>query len=215
MERAIGVLGIGVLVLLAWLAATNRRGVRWAPVFTALGLQLVIALMALRTPFGAWIIDAANGLAVAFLGYADRGIDFVFGRWPDEVLGADGRPLRLPFVFAVRVLPIIIFMASVFSILYHLGSLQHVVNGLAQPLHRLLRISSAESLATIGNIFVGMIEAPLLIRPCIERMTRSELFCGLARDLARRPDIARDGIRAIYAGSSATFMTGAIAGLLL
>ncbi len=105
MERAIGVLGIGVLVLLAWLASTNRRGVRWAPVFTALGLQLVIALVALRTPFGAWLFDAANDLAVAFLGYADRGIDFVFGRWPDEVLGADGKPLRLPFVFAVRVLP--------------------------------------------------------------------------------------------------------------
>ncbi len=184
MERAIGVLGIGVLGLLAWLASTNRRGVRWLPVFTALGLQLVIALVALRTPFGAWLFAAANDLAVAFLGYADRGIDFVFGRWPDEVLGADGKPLRLPFVFAVRVLPIIIFMASVFSILYHLGILQHVVNGLAQPLHRLLRISGAEALATIGNIFVGMVEAPLLIRPYIERMTRSELFCVMTAGLA-------------------------------
>ncbi len=184
MERAIGVLGIGVLVLLAWLASTNRRGVRWAPIFTALGLQLVIALVALRTPFGAWFFDAANALAVAFLGYADRGIDFVFGRWPDEVMGADGKPLRLPFVFAVRVLPIIIFMASVFSILHHLGILQHVVNGLAHGLHRLMRISGAESLATIGNIFIGMTEAPLLIRPYIEGMTRSELFCVMTTGLA-------------------------------
>ncbi len=184
MERAIGVLGVGVLVLLAWLASTNRRGVRWAPIFTALGLQLVIAVVALRTPFGAWLFDAANDLAVAFLGYADRGIDFVFGRWPDEVLGADGKPLRLPFVFAVRVLPSIIFMASVFSILYHLGILQHVVNGLAHGLHRLMRISGAESLATIGNIFIGMTEAPLLIRPYIEGMTRSELFCVMTTGLA-------------------------------
>ncbi len=184
MERAIGVLGVGVLVLLAWLASTNRRGVRWAPIFTALGLQLVIAVVALRTPFGAWLFDAANDLAVAFLGYADRGIDFVFGRWLDEVLGADGKPLRLPFVFAVRVLPIIIFMASVFSILYHLGILQHVVNGLAHGLHRLMRISGAESLATIGNIFIGMTEAPLLIRPYIEGMTRSELFCVMTTGLA-------------------------------
>jgi len=184
MERAVGLLGIGVLLLLAWLVSTNRRGVSWGPILSALGLQFGIALIALRTPLGAWLFGAATDLALAFLGYADRGIDFVFGRWPDEILGADGKPLRLPFVFAVRVLPIIIFMSSIFSVLYHFGVLQHVVNGLARGMRRLLRISGAESLAAIGNIFLGMTEAPLLVRPYVERMTRSELFCVMTVGLA-------------------------------
>ena len=184
MERAIGLLGIGVLLLLAWLASTNRRVIRWIPILIALGLQLVIALIALRTSFGHWLLGAANDLAVLFLGYADRGIDFVFGRWPEEVLGADGQPMRVPFIFAVRVLPIIIFMASVFAVLYHFGILQRVVNALAHRLHRLMRISGAESLAVIANVFVGMTEAPLMIRPYIEGMTRSELFCVMTAGLA-------------------------------
>jgi len=184
MERAIGLLGIGVLLLLAWLASTNRRVIRWIPILIALGLQLVIALIALRTSFGHWLLGAANDLAVLFLGYADGGIEFVFGRWPDEVLGADGQPMRVPFMFAVRVLPIIIFMASVFALLYHFGILQRVVNALAQGLHRLMRISGAESLAVIANVFVGMTEAPLMIRPYVEGMTRSELFCVMTAGLA-------------------------------
>ena len=184
MERAIGVLGIGVLIFLAWVTSTNRRAIRWVPILFALSLQLAIALIALRTPFGDWFFGLATDLAVAFLGYADRGIDFVFGRWPDEVLGPNGKPLRLPFVFAVRVLPIIIFMASVFSVLYHFGILQRIVNWLAHGLHRLMGISGAESLATIANIFIGMTEAPLMIRPYVEGMTRSELFCVMTAGLA-------------------------------
>jgi CNT family concentrative nucleoside transporter len=184
MERAIGVLGIGVLVLLAWVASTNRRAIGWGPIVMALGLQLAIALIALRTALGAWLFALATDLAVAFIGYADRGIEFLFGRWPEQVLGPDGEPLRLPFVFAVRVLPILIFMASVFSVLYHFGILQRVVNLLAHGLRRAMRISGAESLATIGNIFLGMTEAPLLVRPYVSGMTRSELFCVMTAGLA-------------------------------
>jgi CNT family concentrative nucleoside transporter len=184
MEHAIGVLGIGVLLLLAWLASTNRRIIGWGPILVALALQGGIALIALRTGLGAWLFDLATDLAVAFIGYADEGIAFMFGRWPEEVLGSGGEPLRLPFVFAVRVLPILIFMASVFSILYHLGILQRVVNLLARGLRWAMRISGAESLATIGNIFLGMTESPLLVRPYVAAMTRSELFCVMTAGLA-------------------------------
>ncbi len=184
MERLVGILGIGTLLLLAWLASTNRRAIAWGPIVVALVLQGGIAVVALRTATGAWFFERANELAVAFLGYADRGIEFVFGRWPARVMGPEGTPLQLPFVFAVRVLPIIIFMASFFAVLYHFGILQRVVQILAVGLRRMLRISGAESLATISNIFLGMTEAPLIARPYVAGMTRSELFCVMTAGLA-------------------------------
>lgn len=183
-ERATGLVGIALLLALAWGLSTNRAEIRWRTVGVALALQLAIALAILRTPFGASFFEAVNQGAVAFLGYADRGIDFVFGSWPAEVLGRNGEPVRLPFVFAIRVLPILIFLGSVFSVLYHVGLLQRVISLLARGLRRALRISGAESLATIANIFLGMTEAPLLIRPYVERMTRSELFCVMTAGFA-------------------------------
>ena len=94
MERAIAVLGLGVLLLLAWLLSTNRRVIAWGPVITALALQLAIALLALRTGIGHWLFARANDAAVAFIGYADHGIDFLFGRWPEQVLGTPTRLQR-------------------------------------------------------------------------------------------------------------------------
>jgi CNT family concentrative nucleoside transporter len=184
MERGAGVLGIAVLLGIAWLFSVDRRAIRWSTVGVALGLQLAIAALILRTPIGAAFFVGANDLAVAFIGYADRGIDFVFGRWPEQLLGPEGEPVRLPFVFAVRVLPIIIVMGSVFSVLYHVGLLPRLVDALARGLRRVLPISGAESLATIANVFLGMSEAPLLIRPYVERMTRSELFLVMTAGFA-------------------------------
>jgi CNT family concentrative nucleoside transporter len=204
MERGAGVLGIAVLLGIAWLFSVDRRAIRWSTVGVALGLQLAIAALILRTPIGAAFFVGANDLAVAFISYADRGIDFVFGRWPEQLLGPEGEPVRLPFVFAVRVLPIIIVMGSVrlpfvfavrvlpiiivmgsvFSVLYHVGLLPRLVDALARGLRRVLPISGAESLATIANVFLGMSEAPLLIRPYVERMTRSELFLVMTAGFA-------------------------------
>ncbi len=184
MERAIGLLGLAVLVGVGWLASTNRRTVRWRTVAVAFALQLAIALFVLRTPFGEWLFRGVTTLAVAFIQSADGGIEFLFGRWPEQVLGPEGEPIRLPYVFAVRVLPVIIFMSSVFSILYHVGLLQRVVDWMARGLRRALPISGAESLATVANIFLGMTEAPLMVRPYIEAMTRSELFCVMTAGLA-------------------------------
>ncbi len=184
MERAIGLLGLAVLVGAGWLASTNRRAVRWRTVAVAFALQLAIALFVLRTPFGEWLFRGVTTLAVAFIQSADGGIEFLFGRWPEQVLGPEGEPIRLPYVFAVRVLPVIIFMSSVFSILYHVGLLQRVVDWMARGLRRVLPISGAESLATVANIFLGMTEAPLMVRPYVEAMTRSELFCVMTAGLA-------------------------------
>ena len=184
MERAVGLVGIGVLLGIAWIFSTNRRAIAWRSVGLALFFQLVIATVILRTAVGETFFAAANDLTLAFINYANHGIEFVFGAWPDVLLGPEGTPVQLPFVFAIRVLPIIIFMGSVFSVLYHLGILQRVVDWMARGLRRTLRISGAESLATVANIFLGMTESPLLVRPYVEGMTRSELFCVMTAGLA-------------------------------
>jgi CNT family concentrative nucleoside transporter len=184
MERAIALVGIALLVGIGLLASTNRRAIRWRSVGIAIGLQVVVAFLALKTAPGAWFFEAANVLAVRFIGAADQGINFVFGEWPAEVMGAEGSPVRLPYVFAVRVLPIIVFMSGIFSVLYHFGVLQRAVSGLSRGFRWLLPISGAESLATIANVFLGMTEAPLMVRPYVAGMTRSELFCVMSAGLA-------------------------------
>jgi CNT family concentrative nucleoside transporter len=130
-------------------------------------------LLLLRSPVGTTFFVALNAAVAAFLGYTDAGVRFVFG-----ALAETG------FSFVVNVLPIILFMGSVFAVLYHLGILQRVVDALAYGLSRTLRCSGAESLAAVGNIFVGMTEAALVVRPFVAGMTRSELFTLMATGMA-------------------------------
>jgi CNT family concentrative nucleoside transporter len=184
LERLVGVLGVVVLLAIAYAASTNRKRVQWRPIGLALLLQLVIALLVLRTPWGARFFAFVNDAAAAFIASADAGIVFVFGAWPESVLGPDGQALRLPYVFALRVLPIIVFMSSVFAVLQHYGILQRIVEWLARGLKRTLRTSGAESLAAIAEIFLGMTEAPLMIRPYVPGLTRSELFLVMTAGLA-------------------------------
>jgi CNT family concentrative nucleoside transporter len=180
----IGLVGLALLVVIALAVSTNRRAIAWRTVAAGFALQLAIAALALGTPFGTALFALLNDAAVFFIRAADQGIDFVFGRWPREVMGPDGSPVAVPFVLAVRVLPVIIFMSSIFALLYHWRVLQHVVSGLARGLRRLMPISGAEALASIANIFLGMTEAPLMIRPYVAGMTRSELFCVMTCGLS-------------------------------
>ena len=173
-----------VLLGVAWALSTNRRAIQWRTVAVALGIQLAIALFVLRTPWGAWLFGRVNDGADAFVRSADAGISFVFGVWPSQVMGADGQPTRLPYVFAIRVLPIIVFMSSVFAVLQHFGVLQRIVAALAVGLRRVMRISGAESLAAIAEIFLGMTESPLMIRAYVPTLTRSELFLVMTAGLA-------------------------------
>jgi len=184
LERAISAVGVLVLLGVAYGMSTNRRAIQWRTIGVAIALQLGIALIVLRTPWGAWLFSRVNDGADAFVGAADAGIEFVFGRWPAEVLDASGHAVRLPYVFAIQVLPIIVFMSSVFAVLQHFGVLQRVVEVLAVGLRRSLRTSGAESLAAIAEIFLGMTEAPLMIRAYVPTLTRSELFCVMTAGLA-------------------------------
>ena len=171
--RLVSGLGLVGLIAIAWIFSTERRIVPWRVIGWGLGLQLALALLLLKTAFGRAFFVAVNQAVVQFIGFTDAGVVFVVG------------PLKeLGFSFIFDVLPIIIFMGSLFAILYHLGVVQWVVSGLAKALSRSMGLSGAESLAAVANIFVGMTEAPLLVRPYIERMTRSELFAVMTTGMA-------------------------------
>ncbi len=188
-----GFVGIFVLLGIAFALSNNRRlAVNWRIIGWGFGLQFAMALFALRTRAGIRLFSLANDLADAFVGFADGGIRFVFGNWPATTVvqtplsggGAGFRPVMVGFVLAVKVLPIIIFVASLMAIGYHLGIMQRVVALLARGLSRTMHVSGAEALSTVGDIFLGMTEAPLLIRPYIARMTESELFAVMCAGMA-------------------------------
>jgi len=171
--RLVSGFGLVGLIAIAWVFSTERRVFPWRVVGWGLGLQMGLALLLLKTAFGRAVFVAVNHAVAQFIGYTDAGVAFVAG------------PLKeLGFSFVLDVLPIIIFMGSLFAILYHLGVVQWVVSVLARILSRSMGLSGAESLAAVANIFVGMAEAPLLVRPYIERMTRSELFTVMATGMA-------------------------------
>ncbi|NZA25289.1 NupC/NupG family nucleoside CNT transporter [Luteimonas sp. SJ-92] len=171
-----GLLGLAVLLGITWLFSNNRRRVDWRLVAIGLGLQIVIACLVLLTPWGAQIFDALSTGFVTLLGFTTEGARFIFGDFTD--------PDKFGFVFAFQVLPTIIFFASFMSVLYHLGVMQKVVQGMAWVITRLMRVSGAETLSVCANAFIGQTEAPLVVRPYIAGMTPSELMTLMVGGMA-------------------------------
>ncbi len=163
-NRLIPILGLLVIMGLAWLIGDRSRKISYRIVIGGLLLQFALALFILKTWVGAGIFTAIGELAAALLGYVDAGSAFVFG---DQYAH---------HFFAFRVLPTIIFISSLMAILYHLGVLQRVIVGFAWVMQRTLRTSGSETLAAAANVFIGQTEAPLVIRPYVAAMTRSELM---------------------------------------
>jgi len=171
--RLVSALGLVAMIAVAWGFSQNRRHFPWRTVAWGVALQLALGLVLLRTRVGEGFFRVTNGLVELFLRYVDAGVRFVFGALVDT-----------GFSIVVNVLPIIIFMGSLFAVLYHLGLLQRVVDLLARLLSRSMGTSGAESLAAVANIFVGMTEAALIVKPYLERMTRSELFTLMTLGMA-------------------------------
>lgn len=163
MERLIGLLGLGVFIGFSYLVSINRRAVRWRPVLWGFALQILFALIILRTAVGLAVFQWLGNIVSAFLNFSDAGASFVFGENFEE------------FFFAFKVLPTIIFFSAFISVLYHYGVLQFVVSAIARLMVRTMKTSGSETLSAAGNIFVGQTEAPLLIKPYVSSMTMSEL----------------------------------------
>ncbi|MCK4873051.1 MAG: hypothetical protein KAS72_10030 [Phycisphaerales bacterium] len=170
MQRFVGLLGIVVLLLLAWAMSSNRRRIPVRIVVCGIALQFVLGLALLKFPPVVATFDLLAKAVRTLIGFADSGIAFVFGDKLADPSGPWG------FIFAVKALPVIIFFGSLMAVLYHLGVMQRIVAGLAWMLRRTLGVTGAEALAMAANVFVGQTEAPLCVKPYLEKMTNSQLM---------------------------------------
>ncbi|MEG9476090.1 NupC/NupG family nucleoside CNT transporter [Mannheimia indoligenes] len=175
-------LGIIVLLFIAFLFSNNKRSINVRTVLGALALQIAIAALVLYVPAGRDALNAMASGVSKVISYGNEGISFLFGGLVSdkmfEVFGGGG------FVFAFRVLPVIIFFSALISLLYYIGVMQWVIRILGGLLQKALGTSKAESMSAAANIFVGQTEAPLVVKPFISKMTESELFAIMSGGLA-------------------------------
>lgn len=183
-SKLISLLGLLVFIGVAWLMSSHRRLFPWRTVLWGLGLQFGFGFLILNTSAGAAVFDFFQRAVTKLIGFAGEGSKMVFGPLADtELLAATFGPQNA-FVFVITVTATIILVAAMSSLLYHYGILQLVVRGTAWVMRRLMRTSGSESLATAANIFMGQTEAPLVIRPYLTRMTRSEILALMTGGMA-------------------------------
>lgn len=179
MILARGLLGVAGLILLAWLLSSDRRRFPWKTVIVGIILQWTLAYIVLRTQSGRAFFDGIARIITTILYGADQGAKFVFGP-----LAGDDAAVSWKGIAGIKIMTTIIIVATLSAIGYHYGVLQRIVTGIAWVMTKTMRLSGAESLSGAANIFLGQTEAPLLVRPYIPEMTRSELMsmmtCGFA-----------------------------------
>lgn len=184
MERFIGILGLVVFVGLAWACSTNRRKFPLRTVLSGLGLQVLLGLCILRTEWGKWVFEGIESAFRGLLSFADEGMSMVFGPLADQALLTEKLGQGNAFIFLVTITGTIILVSALSSLLYHYGILQLIVRGVAWGMRKVMRTSGSESLAAAANIFMGQTEAPLVIKPYLMGMTRSELMALMVGGMA-------------------------------
>ena len=168
-------LGMALILLVAWLLSSDRKAIRLRVVGAAFALQAGFAALVLYTPWGNRALKAVSDGVSALLGYAGKGTEFLFGSLASDPLGQN---------FAIQALPVIIFFAALIAILYHVGIMQLVIKWIGGALEKITGISEVESLSAASNIFVGQSESPLVIRPYLAALTPSQLFCLMSVGMA-------------------------------
>ena len=188
MERFIGILGILVLLAIAVAMSNNRKSIPWRLVIWGLGLQFIFAIIILKTPIGQPFFGAVDTAIKKLLSFSDAGSDFLFKSFSAGVVEA---PLMN---FAFRLLPTLIFFSSLITVLYHFGIIQFIVKWVARAMQMTMRTSGSETLSVSANIFVGQTEAPLMVRPFVSKMTKSELMAVMVGGFAT----VAGGVMAMY-----------------
>jgi len=183
-----GILGIAVIIGVLVLMSENRKAISWRLVITGLLCQFIFAVLILKVPAVAWLFEKVSSFFVVVLDFTRQGSVFLFGDLLD--------PSKIGFLFAFQVLPTIIFFSALTSLFFYLGILQKIVYGLSWLLSKAIKISGAENLSTTANIFLGQTEAPLMIKPYLDKMTRSEIFCVMVGGMAN----TAGGVLAAYVG---------------
>ena len=185
----VGIIGIIVLLGIAYAISENRKNINYRTVFWGLALQLIFAVIILKTPIGKPIFSNLDKIISKLIGFSDRGSDFVFG---SQVENIGFHPALESLAF--RLLPTIIFFSALISILYHYGVIQFVIKFISKIMQKTMRTSGAETLSVSANIFVGQTEAPLMIKPYLNKMTKSELMAVMVGGFAT----VAGGVLAIY-----------------
>jgi CNT family concentrative nucleoside transporter len=194
-SRFVGLIGVVVILGICWLISTDRRAIRWRTVAWGITLQVVFAVVILKTGPGKILFEWGRAIVNRLLSFTDAGASFLFGNLyrstpeiakslgPGAMQGyvqvtdsATGKLVELGVIFAIHVLPTIIFFSALMSVLYHLGIMQRIVAGAAWVMQKTMKTSGSETLSTAANIFVGQTEAPLMVRPFVSSMTISELM---------------------------------------
>ena len=163
-----GLLGLTSLIFISYLLSNNRKKIQWKTVLISIFIQLVVALLILKVSLIQSVFEIISKIFVRIIIYTTSGSSFLFSSLVDQQ--------KFTYIFAFQVLPVIIFFSALTSVLYHLGIIQKIVSFLAWVLNKFLKITGAESLSLAGNIFLGQTESPILIKPYLEKMTKSQLF---------------------------------------
>ena len=188
-----GLLGIVVLVAICFLLSNRKRDIDWKLVGGGLALQIILAILILKVPFVYAVFDKVADAFVALLNFTESGASFVFGSWPDdayiEATDFTATPparilYKVGFVFAFKVLPTVVFFSAFSAVLYYLGILQRIIFVFAWMMSKVMKLSGAESIAAAANVFIGQTEAPLVIKPYLENMNKSEIMCLMTGGMA-------------------------------
>lgn len=194
MERFTGLLGIVLILGVAFLMSNNRKAINYRTVGVGLLLQVSLAVFILKTEVGQnlfqWLGDSINTL----LGQADKGAQFVFGSLVNRDLMIKAFGAGNDYIFFFKVVPTIIFVAVLVNMFYHLGILQRVVSFIGKGVHRLMGVSGAEALSNVASTFVGQVEAQIMIKPYLKNMTNSELMASMTGSFA----CIAGGVMAVY-----------------
>src|SRR5580658_5630391 len=193
--KLVSLLGWVVMIFIAWLISLNRKDFPRRTVAWGIGLQFLLALLILKTPWGAALFEFAGKVVQKLIQFATQGTKFVFGPLADGDLMSQKFGPDHGLVFAILVTGTVVIVASLSSLFYHWGILQRVVRAIAFVMRKAMGTSGSETLSAAANIFMGQTEAPLVIRPYVPRMTKSEIMtimvCGMAH--------IAGGVAAVYA----------------
>jgi CNT family concentrative nucleoside transporter len=194
MERFTGLIGVVLILGLAFLLSNNRKAINYRLVGVGLAIQLGLAVFILKVPFGKVLFSKLGAGITKLLAFSDKGADFVFGTLVNKGLMDKAFGPGNDFIFFFKIIPTIIFVAVLVNIAYHIGLMQRIVAGVARVVHFLMGVSGSEALSNVASAFVGQVEAQIMIKPYLNGMTRSELLASMAGSMA----CIAGGVMAVY-----------------
>ena len=207
MAQFTGFIGIFSIFAIAFMMSNNRRAVNWRLIICGLSLQMILAMFILRTPWGQGLFEFLGRAVEKILGFASAGAGFVLGPLADSTAMVDVFGSAGSFIFAFKLIPTLIFIASLAALAYHLGLMQRIVNGFSWLIYRIMGASGSEATSNAASVLVGQVEAQILIKPYMPTVTQSELLAIMAGSMA----CISGAIMAVYIqmGVSASYMMAA------